>query len=415
MLVWNFLLLLGTAAVNITRSPSDHHVQLIRYQFDLSSENNAAVWYSSTLLFICAILSILCFSLDSRRFKHGTQHLISFGWLIFAFSFLLLSFDELGSIHEHIGDSFRVSNGGDSMMADNNGGWVIFYVLVAVIGLFMLFFSVVRVRHAPGSLTLLIVGLVFYLSNPFQESLEINSMNAASDISQWQRPLYLLIIEEGSEIYGSLSFIVALMLYGIYASESRYGKKNILRFRWHVERNELIRFIASVTGCVLLAMMGLNFLFSQVNADPQNGVPRNWLPSMIALGVSFFTFYQVSMPRKTEAHNNRFGYLLLALFSVIASIYYACDRFDFMLWNHKATHNVIRIFMAAATTGAFLFAFFTVNKNLVRFLLIASFVLIVSSFLATRAYGAELGTVGFTMLSCLLIANELPKKQKSIA
>jgi hypothetical protein len=417
-LVCNFLLLLATAVINIAPLPINHLLKLIRYQFDLSSENNAAVWYSSALLFICSMLALVCFCIDSRRFKHGSPHLLNYGWIVFAGCFGLLSFDELGSIHEHIGNSLGFSDVGNTMIGGDNSGWILFYILVAMVGFFMLFFSVVRLRNAPGSLVLLIVGLLFYLSNPFQESFEISSMNASNDVSQWQRPLHLLIIEEGTEIYGSLCFIVSILLYGIYASHEKYGKKNVLRLRLHVHRDRFLSIATVSIICVFAAMMLIYVMFGQVTADTQTGVPRSWLPSMMAFTVAMYALHKYApnpASRIDGSANQRFAYLFLSLVSFLTSIYYGCDRFGLMVWNHRATNMSIRVFMTIAIVSGFAFSLPVIQIRALRIILSTAFALVVASIFAPHSYAPELGVVAFTTLASILIANDFPKKEQSLA
>ena len=173
----NLVALASTGLAHLYGMQRTSIASLVLEQLNLAQENVVATWYSSMLILQVAIMSAICFITERQHLGHWRDRLLSFGWLVFCAMFTLLSFDEIGSFHESIGDTavFKLIANSDT------GGWDAFYVLVGLAALFMLAFVWVKIRRILWALVFAILGVLFFLSNPLQEVYEINAMNAAAD------------------------------------------------------------------------------------------------------------------------------------------------------------------------------------------------------------------------------------------
>src|SRR5687767_6941657 len=85
----NIFLLAGTFIFTTSHSQLPHLLFIILRETDLSSENVFAVWYSSMLLLLSAVISLLCFIIDQQKKQERGKRLWNYGWLIYAAAFAL--------------------------------------------------------------------------------------------------------------------------------------------------------------------------------------------------------------------------------------------------------------------------------------------------------------------------------------
>ncbi len=245
---------------------------LLLAQFNFAKENVVASWYSSMLFMTTGLVALLCCFADWARSTNARDRALSFGWLVMAGIFVLLSFDEMGSFHEMIGETAAFKTAGSGKRA----GWYAFYALCGAVAVFMLLFFIYRFRKNRMTLLLTIIGVLFFASNPIQEKFEIHSWRSAADPSTWKRPVMYLILEEGSEIFASFCFLFSFLTYAMGASTpSGEG------LRLQVRMNRVIPIVL----VSLLLMLGLVKILIHFNAwnfaKDDNGIPRNWPPSVL--------------------------------------------------------------------------------------------------------------------------------------
>lgn len=238
---------------------------LTRYwlvQGHLATENVLAVWYSSMLLLAVAAASFGAFFLARRR-----DGPLRTGWLLFGAIFLLLSLDEIGSLHERVGMLPIMPGAGGATV-----GWI--YVLaVPIVGvaLFLLAFAWRNLQAAPGAFRLVALGVGLFLLNPVLERVEMAMIHGrGATQGTWQRLLHdvLLVLEEGGlELFGILCFLAAVLTW-IRATSGD-------TLTWIVDHRHLRRFTRA--GTVLLAGGALVSGWI-INRLPQadSGIPENW-------------------------------------------------------------------------------------------------------------------------------------------
>jgi len=189
-------------------------VETVLSQLSLQGENVLAAWFSSMLLLLASAAALWSFALD-RQIDRG-RNVLSLGWLILAAIFLLLSLDELGSLHERLGALRTSAPPGSVERAPR--GWVVLLALpIAVTAAFMTTFAWFRLRRCVPAFLLMVAGVLLFLTIPAQEVLEISlfSINGES-----RRPPALSVLEEGTELAGTICFIIAFVLYATRAMTS---------------------------------------------------------------------------------------------------------------------------------------------------------------------------------------------------
>lgn len=398
----NICLLIGSYVINSLSFHLGNNSRLLLSQADLGSENVVAAWYSSVLLICCAIMAFICFVIDAQRYTSGKPHFLNYGWIIFTACFVLLSFDELGSIHEHIGDSAGFAAAGDAIGSGvDEPGWKLFYVLVALVGLFMLVFGVLRLRRAAWSLLFVIIGVLLYLSNPFQEHFEIQSMRNSVNPASWRRPVYFLLIEEGSELFGSLSFLLATLLYAI-----KSGKENgDMVVQYKIPQSRLNVIIGSLLVTFFIIAMLVHIAFLNVQADTQTGVPKNWPPAIIAFMISLVSLYRYS-------DSMRWQYLLFTAFSISMSVYYGCNRFNYIFTeDHYRSSVLMRVLILIGSLIAFSCLNNMLDARASRLLAIASMLLLIASAFVKNMYYAEVAVAGLCCAFLVVIFNPIKRHQ----
>ena len=378
----NVFLLAGTFVFNTT------HIQALR-ETDLASENVFAAWYSSMLLLLSSVMSLFCFLIDRKR-NQNHKEIWNFGWLIYATAFALLSFDELGSIHEHIGNFSFIRRAGHLVTGAKESGWIFFYFLVFIVSLFMLLFSVKKLRKVKWALPLLILALLLYLSNPFQEYFEIESMRAHGGSDTWKRPVYFLLLEEGSELFGSLFFLLAVVL---YARDRLFVKET----RQDVVMRLVIFILFVAAACLLL----IKVLFGDVRGDVQDGVPKNWITAALGFLVSTYCFL-------IYRYHKISNYLLFGIFSLCLSVYFGSNRFA---WYFIADYSPDRVMLKSCLSAVGVFSYLFLMRNshgiLVKIVSVISMLIVIAGIYIKRKYSAEMVFAGISCFAVLLVAETI--------
>ncbi len=289
---------------------------------DLGKENNLAAWYSSMFLIIVSVAAFFCFLVDFQRIKHVRGQFLNLGWLVLVLIFLTLSFDEMGSFHEKIGETPLFKNVGGSKRA----GWFIFYGLVACVGLFMVVFSFLKFKGNKLAFLFAAIGVILFLSNPFQEMYEMHSWRSSLDPSEWRRPIFLLILEEGTEIFASFCFLTSFILYSL--NPEGKNKKGLLNrdFRINFNFNNTYLYVFSaLIICAGLLMYKLRIYAWTIAGD--NGIAHNWFPSAMGLFVALIASYLYFLSQD-KSLPNKITLLLIISISLFSSSFYGCNIYD---------------------------------------------------------------------------------------
>lgn len=381
-------------------------------QLDLQAENVIATWYSSMILFLTAIMSAVCFIADKSRFTVKPVKYLNYGWLLFALIFTLLSFDEMGSFHEEMGSQPLFRLAGEYLGMGQGSGWIIFMVLIGLVGLFMFSFSLIRLRQSPWALIFIIIGILLFLSNRFQEDYEINAMRAAPDPDKWIRPVFLILLEEGSEIFGTWCFLISTTLYALQTTRKKnaprgaHSKGIIIGF----VLNQKITII--VIGMLIL-LMGISTVLSSMYFNNEmgyeKGIAKNWFPSITAFLNSIICLYIFTA--RGSINRNKIIYLFLSMFSMLLSLYYGSNMYsNYMhIWTHS--YNTVIVFNTVTILFSLSFGIVLLRRvqdNLWRVAILVSviaLILALTTFSPGTPYSAEIAYLASSILLGLLTAS----------
>lgn len=301
-----------------------HTMNLLLLQFNLGLENVAASWYSSMLLFLIAVMAGLCYLADRQRFDKPKERILNTGWLFIVLAFTMLSFDEMGSFHESIGDSALFKEMGAGKMS----GWIVFYIAGGLVAAFMIAFFLMKFKGNKKVLLFAVAGFLLYVSNPFQEKFEHYTWDNSPDPANWHRPAFFLLLEEGSELLASLCFLCSFTIYAIGATarNNTCVSEKRLKLSLIPKRN----FIFWMVG--LFIVMGLFMLVIYLNAwhlkDDDMGRPQNWFPSVLAFAAFIVSIYQFFKSRK-QNNPTTVVYFCIALAALFSSAYFAADIYNY--------------------------------------------------------------------------------------
>ena len=177
----NFLLILVTAA--FPHMPNSSLKWSIFNRLNLAAEMNIAVWWASSLLLL---VGIVAYELSNRDLYS------KMAWMILAIVFSLLSFDEMGSIHERIGNLTI--------------GLAVYVCMALLVGsaLVLAIWVLWRNKHDRYGLLIILTGMALILSAAPNEYLE----------QHVHFPSYLLgarvAFEEGLELFGTFACLIGI-------------------------------------------------------------------------------------------------------------------------------------------------------------------------------------------------------------
>jgi hypothetical protein len=277
-------------------------------QVNLATENVVASWYSSMLLLLAALMAALCFGAD----RAGGRKKLAGGWLIVSAVFLLLSFDEMGSLHERIG-MLKILNpsGGGAL------GWVaVLAIPIAGVTIYLAAFGWMRMRAVPHALILFGISLALLAANPVMELIEMRHLREDSESSIRAHDRWILA-EEGAELFGFLLFSLAMALYISSVNRASAGLRLVIP--GPVVR--LIGIVLSLGAVVTLFAAGLVNVYM---AEGDTGQPANWPPSVLA-GLNAIVLVLLSC---TRAGGCRALLMSAAVLCGLVSAYHgACMKF----------------------------------------------------------------------------------------
>ncbi len=364
--------------------PNSETAQWLLVELTLAKENVAAAWYSSMLLFTVGLAAAICFWADVQYGANTKWRILNYGWIAMALLFAMLSFDEMGSFHEMIGKTSLFMKAGKGI----GGGRYFLYAIILAVAIFMVAFFLLKFKNNKLPLVLTIIGVLFFVSNPVQERFEINSWKHSPDPNNWHRPVFYLLLEEGTEVFASFCFLFSFIAYAINAVPAKNGAVQLKA----AAGNKIIVWVA-----LLACMLGLMMWVIRMNAwnipGDDSGVPQDWPPSVTAFACFVAAVY---LYFKKELAGNRFVYLFVALVALFASAYFA----SFMYGYHEGPFRKMRHIMLAFTAVAALFAVLKLKGIAAKVLFAAWAGLMLFSFFS-EDFPATMH--GYAAFACLLL------------
>lgn len=380
-------------------------------ELSLGTENTLATWYSSMLFLLVAVMSLICFFVHRNRSQDRKGKFTSYGWLMFFIIFALLSFDEIASMHERLGNLGILNP-----LGDEPPGWV--YLLgipIAVVGTLMLLFCRMLIKKAPWAAGFAIAGILLFLSVPFQEIIELQAWDAAPVRETWMRPVHFLLLEEGSEITGVFLMLLATTVYLKRISGGR-AINNVLNLTRSLNKRKLLLWISA--GCFFLAFPMVIIDQSRLlTAEGDIGIVRNWFPAATAFIGALFSIYVYFYKIKDSLPSRRNTYLVLALFCLFLSAYFGSDMYSH--FHHLQEQWLKVIFSSLVFPAILILAYqrFIFNSNLsgrLRILLWATLLIISLGF--SNSYSAGIAYAAFSVFMyslCLRILSAEKVEGKS--
>lgn len=285
---------LVVSSVLLVYFPKDDLISDVAYyvwaNFSLGAEMTFAVWWSG--------LSILLVGLVCYENFSTSEGLSRFAWLVLSVLFTLLSLDEVGSIHE------RALSAGPSMLI---------FILAGVLFLLPAFFTIVYNKKTRKNGIILVVGSGLMASVALQEYIE-HSINWSA--SEWALRMG---IEEGSEIFGALICLVAV----VNCRKGIDWPSQISRAIPNPYRMHRLPFI--IVGALAIHALTSLYLFERISISGQ-GDPFIFFPYALFILISAY-IYWTEESRIYFGPKGRFSYSLLFLISSLLSFYLLSPSF----------------------------------------------------------------------------------------
>ncbi len=373
--ILNVLILIASGIVygllaNPGRLPgklSSHSSILVLSQFNLTSENTLATGYSSMLLLLTAAVAVICFLKTFDLARTG------WGWIIVAGFFLLLSLDELGSLHENAGKL-------GSMDVMGTSTWESVLSLPLLILMACVIFGVVReVKWRTVPFWMMIGGAVLFLTVPVHEYVE--TLMWQSHDSEWVRPVLPGLFEEGTELFAALLFFGGMVLWITGRGESLSRSA----FRVTVPTKSIRILLVAGSIAMLSGLAVMHLLRDVLSAD--EGIAINWFPAATAMLVFIVT-------RCLKPGNH----LAVSLYCIALAGYFACDFYSVLQWDGIA---VLSMLVRALMTGGLVWFVFRVSLPFTNF--IWRMGCIAAGMLISTAFVFEHSGVTFAATAGLLI------------
>lgn len=265
-----FSLLVGTNAVDWEAAASFVKYDLLA--LSLASENTLATWYSSMLFLSVAVAATACYARDEAAVSSGEGRRSTVGWLILAVAFLTLSLDEMGSIHERLGEISSLTGGERTL------GWVVVLAVpIGVCGALMLAFAYSKLRTDYWAMRLAAVGTLFFLANPVLEQIEFSMLTSGQELSRSWTYALRLATEEGTELFGALFWLLSLLFYLSNRTDSEE------RVRVTSKRVPVPESVLAALPVIFCGGLLITAVFVRLTLPADVGVPRNWFAASAAL------------------------------------------------------------------------------------------------------------------------------------
>lgn len=416
--ILNIIMLLGTWAFHyyyyelLTGSWEEASgIKHILKEFSLATENTIATWYSSMLFFAVAIMCAFCFIAQKKMLFRKRDKSLSYGWIMFFLIFAILSFDEMSSMHERLGDISTLNPLGDYPL-----GWVLLLAVpIGIVAVLMLYFCFLQIKRAPWAVFFAIAGILLFASIPFQEYFEMQSWQASADMENWKRPTFFLLLEEGSEIFGATFMFFSTILFVAYASNT--GKiepfNPSLRIKFSLSRKNLITWLAAIAGLLGIFMFLLFNNNTLLEVEGEHGELHNWFPSATAFLISMLGLY-IYYRAKPFSPSYRNSCLFLAFLCMFLSAYFGSNMYGYFNNMEQQTLKIIFLSLLFPVTILLAFRYLVDSNDIYRKWGFAVWaILLLIALIFNSPYSAAIAYVAFSVLLITLFSRVLAKESRS--
>jgi hypothetical protein len=384
--ILNIMALAGTTFVlwafphRLPPSFSGPSRSMIISQFNLASENVAVTWYSSMILLITGVLAVLCY-LATDKTTAGKEGWLMRGWVLIALMFFLLSLDELGSLHENAGRLAQLDIIGDdsweSVLAIP-GGIVVLYLLA---------FGWLHLRKYHATFIFMAVGTLLFATVPFQEHLEFALAPVGINSDAIGRPIYLVLLEEGAELFGAWAFIMSMILYLRHHGD-KAEQKIILR----LDPNTL--YPSLLAAVILLAFVFLFFHQFASTLHDDEGIAINWFPCAIVM---------ITASMRSLLFEDRYRWYIM-VYSSLLSCYLGANFYTLLKWDEiTKLILIIRIVMIPGLVVYLYLMAKPFNSTVSRLIVYFSGVLILAAFIFTKPMVTASVFVGAVVIGAVIV------------
>jgi hypothetical protein len=289
---WHIVIGVGAVLVILTflagtRMDDTAFIWKVAKQFNLGVELNFATWWSSALLFGAALLAYELFSTQRSKLRAA--------WLILTAVFTALSLDELGGLHERIGEL----------------SWLFFVPIgaIAALALAYAFYQLLQERAMHRSTGILLLGFALLGTIIVQEFLEF-----AVDWTGTLRALRMAV-EEGTELVGQSLLLWGMIRWRNYAAFTALGQNTPHGIMAGTPRPSVMKHILIVMCGALAAQAVVTLMTNNLTDTANHGDPSMWFP------VALFIFLAAAIfERSRFAGSNALLLQLAALGCLIASL-----------------------------------------------------------------------------------------------
>jgi hypothetical protein len=168
--------------------------------FDVASRGGLAVWFSSTVLLLSALVAVLVYSV--RRYRKDDYQGHYRVWLWAALCWFLLSIDETANLHEGFKEMMTLMTG-TRLLGDGSMWWVIaYFFLLGGVGIRLL----IDMRHCRlSTASMAMVALGYALAIAARLGWILPETGAKG-----------IMFKEGAEMVGNLFLLLAMSLHARY-------------------------------------------------------------------------------------------------------------------------------------------------------------------------------------------------------
>ncbi|MCU0736580.1 MAG: hypothetical protein MUF20_13865 [Methylotetracoccus sp.] len=305
---------------------SDEVRNLARRLFSVGLENNIGAWWSGALLVLAAVHSFDGF----RRYQDEGATKLALAWLVIAGVLVGLSLDEVGSLHERVGQ--------------RGGWWALLPFGVVIIAAvtwasWQMWTSSVERR----SIKLIAVAFALFAATAGNEYLE-----HALEWPAWLRP-WRAGFEEGLELVGMLILISVAMRHSGEAFREPVPGEAPRPCLWvsHSMPVGLLLAAAAVTPFFAVLSAGLT--------DTHRGRPADWLAMTMFLLAALAAWRSVLCANRPERYPGRVGVGVLLLLASAASVaIYPHWQVDLGFAQFNARLTVISFLLLGITSFAWM-------------------------------------------------------------
>ena len=146
--------------------------------------------------------------------------------------------------------------------------------------------------------------------------------------------MHWLLLEEGTEIFGSLCFLISVTAYAAGSARNKKGSayNPALDISFSINHHTvfyLTGLITAGTGTLIWIMQHYKGLMTG-----DNGIPENWFPSAVAFVIALISFYIYLKTHSQRSPTKRL-YLTLSLLDIILSLYFGSNLYSFLLFKNS--------------------------------------------------------------------------------